>query len=797
MKRLLALTLGLLVGLTNAVVSAPVAWAQGVLIITNHPGPLPRPIHHHHYVKIPTPPVVIPTPVSSYKIKELAVQARITDQVARVQVSQSFVNTGSRQMEVQFLFPLPYDGAIDKLTLLVDGKEFPGKLMAAKEARAVYEAIVRSNKDPALLEWMGMGLFQTSVFPVPPGAERKVVMNYNQLLRKERGLTDFMFPLSTAKYTSHAVEKVDFQIAIESGIDIKNVYSPTHTVDIKRSDAKHAVVTYTRTNEVPTGDFRLMFDVDKGAVGASVISYKPKEGEDGYFLLLASPQVKAPDAERPKKTVIFVVDRSGSMSGKKFEQARAALKFVLNNLREGDLFNIVAYDGNVESFRPELERYNDETRKAATGYIEGLYPGGGTNIHGALTSALGQLKDNSRPNYVLFLTDGLPTIGVTNEGQIASGAKEANKVRARILSFGVGYDVNSRLLDRISRDGFGLSEYVRPDEDIEAHVSTVYGNISAPVLTDVAVNFELDGLRLEEGPPVNRIYPKGNFDLFEGQQLVVVGRYRKPGAAKVVIKGRVGASEQKFDFPANLIEKSHDESYAFVEKLWAMRRIGEIIDQLDLSGQNNELVKELVELSTKHGILTPYTSFLADETMRPLANAEGLRRTHDSLLSLHESSGVSGVAQRAEKGRFQGAQNAASAAKSLPAGAPSANGGGGLAFSGGQVANSFRDAKTDKEVAADSVRQYGNQAVYARKKSGATVASGPADKSEPQLVVTPETAELDLEKDKANIEVVDRFTEPYFALINANTLAENQILSQQRVDEQLLIKLRGKNYLVR
>jgi len=783
MKRLLALTLGLLVGLTNAVASA-----QGVLIITGHPAPLPRPIYRPH-------PVPIPVPVMSYKIRELGVQARITDQVARVQVSQSFVNTGSRQMEVQFLFPLPYDGAIDKLTLLVDGKEFPGKLMPAKEARAVYEAIVRSNKDPALLEWMGMGLFQTSVFPVPPGAERKVTLNYNQLLRKDRGLTDFTFPLSTAKYTSHAVEKVEFQIAIESGIDLKNVYSPTHTVDIKRSDAKHAVVTYSRTNEVPTSDFRLMFDVDKGAVGASVISYKPKEGEDGYFLLLASPQVKAPDAERPKKTVVFVVDRSGSMSGKKFEQARAALKFVLNNLREGDLFNIVAYDGNVESFRPELERYNDETRKAAIGYVEGLYPGGGTNIHGALTSALNQLKDNSRPNYVLFLTDGLATIGVTNESQIVAAAKEANKVRARVLSFGVGYDVNSRLLDRISRDGFGLSEYVRPDEDIEAHVSTVYGNISAPVLTDVAVNFELDGLKPEEGPPVNRVYPKGNFDLFEGQQLVVVGRYRKPGAAKVVIKGRVGNSEQKFDFPANLIEKSHDESYVFVEKLWAMRRIGEIIDQLDLSGQNNELVKELVELSTKHGILTPYTSFLADETMRPLADARGLQLTRESLSALSESSGVSGVAQRSEKGKFQNATNAASPAKALPATSPSAGGVGG--FGGGLASNSFRDAKTDKEVAADSVRQYGNQAVYARKKSGASVASGPVEKAEQQLVVTPETADLDLDKDKANIEVIDRFTEPYFALVNANTLAENQILSQQRVDEQLLIKLRGKNYLVR
>ena len=797
MKRSLALVLGFLVGLTNSL-----GFAQGVLVFTSHPAPLPRPTWHSHVA--PTTPL----PSSSYKIKELSVQARIADQVARVQVSQSFVNTGSAPIEVQFLFPLPYDGAIDKLTLLVDGNEFPGKLMPAKEARSVYEAIVRSNKDPALLEWMGMGLFQTNVFPVPPGAERKVTLHYNQLLRKDRGLTDFLFPLSTAKYTSHAVEKIEFQIAIESAIDIKNVYSPTHTVEIKRPDAKHAVVTYSRANEVPTTDFRLLFDVDKGQVGASVISYRPSAGEDGFFLMLASPQVKPVVAERPKKAVIFVVDRSGSMSGKKFEQARAALKFVLNNLREGDLFNIVAYDGNVESFRPELERYNDDTRKAAIGFVEGIYPGGGTNIHGSLTAALGHLKDNSRPNYVLFLTDGLPTIGVTNEGQICQAAKDANKVHARILSFGVGYDVNSRLLDRISRDGNGLSEYVRPDEDIEAHVSAVYNNISSPVLTDVAVNFELDGVKIEDGVPVNRVYPKTNFDLFEGQQLVVVGRYKKSGAAKVMIKGRVGDQEQKFEFPANLVEKSSDESYAFVEKLWALRRIGEIIDQIDLVGKNDELVKELVDLSTKHGILTPYTSFLADETMRPLlSSTEGIRRANDSLKKLDDSSGAIGVAQRATKGNFLGASNAATPAQSFSGGAgggkPNSGGGGFPGMMGGSrmisglagsnstpsslATNAYHDIDTDSSVATDTVRQYGNQAVYARSQPG----------KKEQILVTPETAELDLEKDKAKIETVDRYSDAYFAIVKANSATENQILSQQRDSEQLLIKLRGKNYLVK
>lgn len=771
MKRSLALMFGLMVTL-----QANVSWGQGVLVVVDRPMPLPRPI-------IISPLSPQPAPVASYKIKELTVQAKLVDQVAKVQVSQSFVNTGSTQLEVQFLFPLPYDGAIDKLTLLIDGKEFPAKLLPAKDARALYESIVRSNKDPALLEWIGTGLFQTSVFPVPPGAERKITLNYNQLLRKDHGLTDFLYPLSTAKYTTHPLEKIDIQLHIESGIDIKNVYSPTHPIEIQRPDAKHAVVRYTRTNELPGTDFRLFFDVDKGQLGTSVMTYRPNDSEDGYFLLLTSPQLKAPDAERPKKTVLFVLDRSGSMSGKKIEQAKAALKFVLQNLREGDLFNIIVYDGNVESFRPELEKYTDQTRQAAVGFVEGIYAGGGTNIHGALTSALAQLKDNSRPNYVIFLTDGLPTVGETNESKIAAAAKAGNGIRARLLNFGVGYDVNSRLLDRLSRDNFGQSEYVRPDEDIEAHVSQVYGRISSPILTDVAVKFEFDGIQPADGPAVTRVYPKSVVDLFEGEQLVLVGRYRKSGAAKVTIQGQVAGQTQTYDFPANFLEKSLDASYGFVEKLWAMRRIGEILDDIDLNGRNEELVKELVELSTKHGILTPYTSFLADETARPLASAENLRRADRSLARLEQAEGKAGVAQRAAKGALQKSNSAA--VETAPG------------FAGGLRGNAaYLDIDSDQYVSASNVRQSGNMALYARKKSGETN-EGQSNASAKQIVVTPETAALDLEKDKAAIEVVERFSDKYFELVKANTAAENQIFAQQQPNDELLVQLRGKNYLVR
>ena len=781
MTRPLCRLTAILVFLVPAVVQA-----QGLLVATSpdHHARLPRPHIIWPPPHPPHPPRPRPIPPSAYKIKELEVNARLIDQVAQVQVSQTFVNTGSRQMEVSFVFPLPYDGAIERMTLLIDGKEHPAKLLEAKEARRLYEQIVRKNKDPALLEWMGTGMFRTSVFPVPAGASRTVSLRYSQMCRKQEGLTDFLFPLSTAKYTSHAVEKVSIRATIESGDEIKNVYSPTHAVEIKRPDDNHATVTLSTKNEVPASDFRLLYDVGKGTVSTKVLSYRPDKGKDGYFLLLASPKIKAPDEKRPKKTVVFVVDRSGSMSGKKIEQVRGALKYVLNNLRHGDLFNIIAYDSQVEMFRPELQRFEDKTRNAALGFIEGIYAGGSTNIDSALRAALKQLKDSSRPSYVLFLTDGLPTAGETNELKIAANAKEANKVRARVFSFGVGYDVNSRLLDKLVRDNFGQSEYVRPDEDIEDRVSRLYRRIESPVMTDVKIEFVFDELRTEEGKPVNRVYPKEALDLFAGQQLVVVGRYKKTGTAKVIVRGSVGGKRQKFDFPATLVKRSDDETHGFIEKLWAVRRVGEILEELDFKGKNDELVKELVKLSTRHGILTPYTSFMADENTSVTDLAMNARRAGERLSVLNLTDGRSGFGQRAMKGSLQRADRARDIITGSIAAEPATEAAD--AFFGGAAASGVlhgragrpgpgvaEQAKREAQIAGKNVRNIGNRTFYQRR--GQWVDS----------LVTKEQ--------ETNATRIKQFSDEYFALARTH----GKMMARYMVfDEPVLLNLADRAYLI-
>ncbi len=744
---------------------ASVALAQGVLVNVE-PGVtlrLPRPI-----IVQPPQPQPRPIPVATYKVQEVEVNARITEQVARVQLTQSFVNTGSATMEVCFIFPLPYDGAIDQMTLMVDGKEYPAKLLTKEEARRTYENIVRKNQDPALLEWVGHGMFQTSVFPVPAGAMRKVSLRYSQVCRKDRGLTEFVLPLSTARYTSTPLEKLSVQVNIESKTEIKNVYSPTHAVDVTRNPYS-ATVKFVSQQHLPDGDFRLFYDVGAGQLGAGVLSYRPAGEDDGYFLLLASPQIQSDPSARTAKTVVFVIDRSGSMSGEKIEQAKGALKFLLNNLREGDLFNVVVYDTAVESFRPELEKYSDTARQQALGFVEGIYAGGSTNISGALATALAQLKDPSRPSYVLFLTDGLPTAGETNEAKIVADTKGLNSVRARVIVCGVGYDVNSRLLDKLARANFGQSEYVRPNENIEEKVGRVYQRIESPVLTDLAVSFALDQLLAADGSAVNRVYPKDSFDLFEGEQLVLVGRYRKPGAAKVTISGKVRGEPKSFDFPADLAANSPDETYAFIARLWASRRIGEIIDQIDLSGRNEELVKELVELSSRYGILTPYTTFLADETMRASDLAVRTSTANFHLDLLEQAAGESGVAQRVGKRMLQDGASALGAVPARPSGGGQADELHVLARGAAVV----QDALEDKFVVVESCRNIGAKTFFLREAKW-------VDSS----------VNEDMEKDAKRVE---QFSDEYFELAARHGKKLGQYLV---FDEAICINLEGQAYWI-
>ncbi len=734
-----------------------------------------------------------------FRIGSVEVTADIVDQVAKVQMAQTFKNVSRRTLETQFLFPLPDGVAINGLTLIVDGRELPGELKPKDQARREYEAIVRKQKDPALLEYIGQGLFRTSVFPIPAGQERRVEIRYTQLLKSDSGLVDFTLPLGTVKHTGQPIDTLNITVRVKSKDELKNVYSPTHDFDITRANDYKAVCRLTLTDVTQPDDTRLLYGIRGGEFGMNLVTYQPEgDKKQGYFMLLASPKVKTKKGQEIPKTVLFVVDRSGSMSGDKIEQAKSSLRLMINQLGQKDTFNIISYSSEVDLFRSELELVSDDTRKAALNYVEDIYSGGGTNIGEALTSALGQLQDNDRPTYVMFFTDGLPTVGETNENAIAAGVGQANKVNARIFSFGVGYDVNSRLLDRLSKDQRGTSVYVKPDEDIEVAASNMFRKVSSPAMTNVRINFAGAG---HDGPGnlVTRTYPSDLMDLFRGEQLIVVGRYRKSTPVKVTLYGKVADQSREMSIESMFGNSDETRKNQFVETLWATRRIGEIIDDLDLKGQNKELIDELVALSLKHGIMTPYTSFLADENMSFGDRSRLLTEAESRSDGLSAASGMGGFSQRSFKSELKRASRANSSALQdaaeeadnaivrrlgIPAArgerppaipSPAGNQGGIGGRDRGGIGGGGKGEEAKRQV-AQRVRRIDTKTFYWKNNEWQDSEYGT----------------LTEEAQKKLIEV-EQFSDEYFELTRLNKGRYGKYLS---VAEPMLIRIDGRNYRI-
>ena len=702
------------------------------------------------------------------------VDVRVRQQVASVSITQEFVNTGEGMIEVEYLFPVPPDAAIDSMTLMVDGKEFAAKLLKADEARKIYEDIVRKKKDPALLEYAGFGLYRTRAFPLEAGKPVKVHVTYKYICRKTDSTVEVWYPLNTEKFSAQPIRDVKVTVDVEAPADISNVYSPTHKVSLERTGPRRVIATYHAQNVRPATDFQLFYTASNENVGATLLTYDPANGADGYFLMLISPNPTVePDTIVPKDVVI-VLDRSGSMSGEKIRQAREAGRFIIERLNDNDRFNLIVYSDTVEPFFETLQPVNKESRDQALGRLDATEAAGGTNIHEALQQAMKAFPltrgKPGPPRYVIFLTDGLPTVGNTNESAILAETKKANASGARVFAFGVGYDVNVRLLDKLTIDSRGRSNYVKPDEPIETKVAALYSKIRNPVMTNLAVS--LTGVKLTQQ------YPQDLGDLFEGDQIVVVGRYPIQDVDKLafnssrqttqlVVTGNYGGGQRGFEYPVEITPA--DKRFPFVETLWAVRRIGWLLDQIQLNGESQEVIDELVRLSMAHGIITPYTSFLADETT-VLADREGLNaRASEEADDLGEVTG--GTAQVGA-----GNRKMMTDAQQVPADSPSPS-----TSTVVMGDDSVDDYESGQKRSVTTVRRVGNRAIYQRGRQW----------------IDSSATDVDPERDADSITVIERMSDEYFEIVRANTTEENRVLATQQADEELLIQLRGRNYLIR
>jgi Ca-activated chloride channel homolog len=571
--------------------SAPIAHAQGIII---EPPIQPAPA-----------PLLTPITIAQHKV-----DAIIDGPVANVHVTQVFRNDTGRTVEGVYIFPLPGDAAVSDFQMTVDGQVLEGKLLNKDEARRIYEEIVRRQRDPALLEYIGRNLFQTSVFPIPAGASRKLELTYTQVVGQRDGLYEFAYPLRTHQYSTKPVEALSISVELRNQPGLRTIYSPNFAVRIDRGEGGNddgAIVSYEASRVQPEQDFALLFGVDKNAIGLNMLSYKPS-GEDGYFVLLASPSMEVAPSEVVARDLVLVLDVSGSMQGQKMAQAREAAHYIVDQLHADDRFNLIAFSTGVRLWQNELQPANEQGRKAAHAWIDRLDAGGSTDINRALLEGLAQFSGagrTTRPAYMLFMTDGLPTMGEVEPGRIANNALNNRPDRTiRLFTFGVGFDVNTDLLDTLSRELGGRTTYVRPEEAIDEKISQFYQGISTPVLVDISLNFGT-------AVTVDELYPYPLPDLFAGDQLVLVGRYRNGGPLTVTLQGTANGKRLSYEYRGRQLTTSGGDP--FVARLWATRKIGVLLDQVRRSGPLQELVDEITRLSLQFGIVTPYTSYLVLE----------------------------------------------------------------------------------------------------------------------------------------------------------------------------------------
>ncbi len=561
----------------------------------NPPGVLPpRPVQ-------PRPPVWAPVELAYTKA-----DVKIADQFATTKVEQEFYNPNARQLEGTFLFPVPKGAHLDKFTLHIDGRPVEAELLAGDKARAIYEDIVRRAQDPGLLEYAGRDLFKVRIFPIEPHSRRKVTLTWSQLLKADSGLVAYSLPLNTAKFSARPLRSVSVKVELETRRPLKALYSPTHTVETRRDGVHRATIGFDSADAKPDMDFQLFYSQNDGDLGVTLLTHKPA-GEDGYFVLIASPGVEVRESKVIPKDVVFVLDTSGSMAGPKLDQAKKALAFCIENLNAADRFEILRFSTEVEPLFDKLVEYSPDNKARARKFIESLRPIGGTAIDDALRKAVALRQEGPRPCVIVFLTDGRPTVGDIDEHHILQNATKSAGGLTRIFCFGIGTDVNTHLLDRIADDTRAASQYVLPEEDIEVKVSSFFTKIREPVLASPKLVFPPD-IR------VAKIYPAPLPDIFKGSQIIVVGRYSGSGDGAIRIEGSIGAETRTFAYDVKFPAEStgHD----FIPRLWATRRVGHLLDEIRLRGESRELKDEVTELARQYGIVTPYTAWLILEDER-------------------------------------------------------------------------------------------------------------------------------------------------------------------------------------
>jgi Ca-activated chloride channel family protein len=553
-------------------------------------------------------------------LEHTEVNARIDGYIASVDVRQRFHNPFDETIEAEYVFPLPHDAAVNDFLMIVGERQIRGIIREKEEARELYERARRAGHVASLLEQERPNIFRQRVANIEPGHQIEVELHYFNALPYRDGEFEFTFPLVVGPRFNppnsadpiHAVPRgthpagtsvsylapsersghdVDISVELDAGMDIEDLQSLNHATSVQTDGEERALIQLSRHDRIPNKDFVLRYRVASDEVKSEVLVHR--EGEDGYFSMMIVPPASLENLKRAPVEFVFVLDCSGSMNGWPMEKAKRAMTRALQQLQEGDSFQIIRFSSNASALGPvPVEATPDNVRRGLD-YVENLHGSGGTMMIEGIKAALDFPRDPERTRIVTFMTDGY----IGNEAEIFAAVSERIG-DTRIFSFGVGQSVNRHLIEGMARMGRGAVAYIGLNDDLDA-VDEFYRVVRHPTLTDIRIDW--GDMQTQE------VFPRRVGDLFVGRPVLLHGRFQGEGRTTVTVSGSAAGQPVRMEVEVQLGDTRKREALPMI---WARSEIQQIADRLAVAG-DDDLMAQGLEIALNYNLVSDWTSFVA------------------------------------------------------------------------------------------------------------------------------------------------------------------------------------------
>ena len=546
------------------------------------------------------------------KLIQTEVNVNADQQVSVTKSTQCFINDFGDSLVIKYGFPLPEGASATQLKYKIDGQWYMASFSPVPQDTSTSSG--GGGYDNTIVRYLGPNpLYYNIDQKIAPDSSIVVELTYVELLPYKFGKVKYTYPNDYSSIQLQEISHQSFSFSLNSERTIESIVLLSHSATIINNTGNMATIKYLSDETAANADYYLEFALSLDELGLfSLSTYiddslsKDDYGR-GFFAFIVEPD-PSDNTDVINKVFTLIVDRSGSMSGNKIVQARNAAQFIVENLNEGDKFNIVSFSSDITCFRPEHVDYNVSNKNAAIEYINTFTATGSTNISGAFNIAVPQFSyaDNNTANIVIFFTDGEQTAGITNTDDLIIYIDDlisTSEKNISLFTFGIGSYTNERLLTAIANHNNGISLFLK-DNELEDVITDFYMMVRNPVLLNTSVTFS--------PAVIAEVYPSQLPNLYKGQQMILIGRYDEPVPLTATIEGMAFGSQVVYNY-SPVLSDSINLQYQFLTKLWAKAKIEDLLtdyySNLDDQQMTESIKDEIIEISLDYGVMSPFTSF--------------------------------------------------------------------------------------------------------------------------------------------------------------------------------------------